>query len=353
MFPDHSMPLRTVSRQSSNASLASTRSDPSHLSGLHCDPAYDPHTLQNGIDYGMNSPSVLGHGDSNSPKFIFGQTPGVLTNSTKSNMELEMPMKFARKITELDRRILKLQAERSKLLEKAQQNKSDTPPAIEEKWPMQVEKVQEKGRVHVYIFPLGIHALDEPLYEEASTLLRHVGGLHYDLQSKIVNLWNVTSCKGMSTLPEISTCFNYIKSLLPEHQKLKLTSSITGLYRLDTELLHVHGGETVPQEFLDSLGAANDVLKSAQHITHTHKHIETKLQYVQKLATEKVQNCDSICQSLGIMDRERRSQIRSVLEGNCTAVTSASREWPQYYRIATETIQAITECVHPPSSGFM
>ena len=351
MFPDHSMPLSTVSvsRHPSSASLASTRSDPSRHSVLLYD---DPHTLQNGVDSTMNSPSISVHGDSNSPKFTFGQqTPGLLTNTTKSNMEVEMPMKFARKITELDRRILKLQAERSKLLEKAQQNKSDTPPAIniEEKWPLPVEKVAEKGRVYLYIFPLGIHALDEPLYEEASTLLRHVGGLHYDLQSKIVNLRNMC-CKGMSSLPEISTCFAYIKSLLLEHQKLKLTCSITGLYRLDTEL---HSGEIVPQEFVDSLCTANDVLKSAQHITHTNTHIQTKLQQVQELATQKVMNCDDICQNLGILDRERRTQIRSVLEGNCTAVASAIREWPQYYRVATETIQAITECVHPPSQGFM
>ena len=357
MFPDHSMPLSTVSRHSSNASLASTRSDPLHHHSVVSDHVSDsalPYTLQNGVDSSVNSPAISVHGDSTSPKFTFGHTPapGVLTSTTKCSMELEMPMKFARKITELDRRILKLQAERSKLLDKAQHTttKSDTPPAIEDKWSLQVEKVPEMGRVHLYIFSLGIHALDGPLYEEANTLLRHVGGLYYDLESAISNLRNVC-CKGMVSLPEISTCFAYIKSLLQEHQKLKLTSLINGLYRikLDTEL---HSGEMVPQEFLNSLSAANEVLKSAQHITLTHTHIEAKLQHVHELATEKVVNCDSICQRLGIMDRERRSQIRSVLDGNCTAVASAAREWPHYYRMATETINAITECIHPSSQMY-
>ena len=347
MFPDHSVPISSVSRHSSNASLSSIKSDPfgtisSRLSGIS-----DPALYRDATDSNVNSPALSAHGDPNSPRFIFGHTQGPTDSSHKSNMELEMPLKYARKIFDVDRRILKLQAERSKLLEKAQQQmNSDISRGIEEiRWPT-TEKIPETVKVHLYVFPIGIDALDEPVYEEASSVLRSIGGMYSELQSAISNLRNIC-CKGMLFLPDISTCFAYINSLLHEHQRLKLAGSINGVYRVHFDVND--GNDMVPQEFLYALSAANDVLKSAQHITLAYPHIQIKLQNVQGMAIDKVVNCENICNKLGILDRERRTQIRSVLEGNTTAVASAMIVWPQYYKLATETIRAITECIHPTS----
>lgn len=346
MFPDHSTPL--VSHHSSTTSLTSTKSDPFGTISSRHSHVSDPgvYAIQNN-NSSVNSPAAMSTQDS--PKFVFAQTqlPQVLESTTRSSMELEMPIKFVRKIVDLDKRILKLQAERAKWLEKAQQTKSETPPGVEEKWIHPVEKSPENGRIHLYIFPIGIYALDEPLYEEANSLLRRIGGLHFDLHSSILVLKNVCY-KGMIFQPDISTCFAFIKSLLQDGQKLKLAWSITGVYRiqLDTE---PSNPDAVPQELVDSLSAANEVLKAAQHMTLVHTHIETKLQHVKEMAMEKLHSCDNICQKLGIIDRERRNQIKSVVEGNCTTLSSAERVWPQFYQMATETIQAITECIHPSS----
>lgn len=355
MFPDQSTPLSTVSLQASNTSLYSTKSDRFGTISSRHSAKSDPgvYNVQNGYDSAMNSPTVSIQGsEANSPRFTFGQTQSPQTlefSATKTCMELEMPMKYARKIVDLDKRILKLQAERSKVLEKAHQSKLSDVALVEDKWVSASEKASENGKVHLYLVPLGIHALDEPLYEEANSIMRQIGGLCYEFQSAVANLRDIC-CKGMFILPDISTCFAYIKSLLQENQKLKLTQPLgPGVYRiqLDSEAGYM---DIVLPEFIEAIGAANEVLTCSQHITLTYANIEMRLHAVRGIAAEKVEKCDGICQSLGIVDRERRNQIRSVLEGNLIAVASAMRTWPQYYQTATETIQTITECIHPTTN---
>ena len=355
MFPDQSTPLSSVSLQASNTSLYSAKSDPFGTISSRHSAKSDPgvYHVQNGCDSPMNSPAVsIQESDANSPSFTFGQTQSPQVpefSATKTCMELEMPMKYARKIVDLDKRILKLQAERSKVLEKAHQSKLSDVALVEDKWISASERAAENGKVHLYLFPLGIHALDEPLYEEANSVMRQIGGLCYEFQSAVTNLRNIC-CKGMFILPDISTCFAYIKSLLQENQKLKLNQPLApGVYRiqLDSEAGYM---EIVLPEFIEAISAANEVLTCSQHITLTYANIEMRLHTVREIAAEKVEKSDSICQSLGIVDRDRRNQIRSVLEGNLIAVTSAMRTWPQYYQTATETIQTITECIHPANS---
>ncbi len=365
IFPDYSTPLSSVSlsRYPSVTSLcSSTKSDPfSNIApSVRSDPGpYRIHTNNNCGDSAINSPSIMSAQDS--PRFMFTSTesstqniPTSTENSSRSCMEIAMPMKLARKITDLDKKILKLQADRSKLLEKAHQGKSASPldGKMDVDTRMITEKSSEIGRIHLYIMPLGIHALDEPLYEDANVLLRQVGGLYFDYQSSVDNLRSVC-CKGMVHLPEISTCFAYIKSLLNENQSLKLGNTPTGLYRIQLDLDSTASGQadtgTVPIEFVESLQVANQVLQCAQKITKAYPTVQMRLQQVRQMASTKADGCDVVCQNLGIVDRERRTQIKSVLEGNCTIMSSVERVWPRYYQVATETIKTITECIHPPA----
>ena len=351
MFPDQSTPFSCISLQASNNSICSAKSDPFGTISSRRSATSDPgvYHVQSGYDSALNSPTMSIQGsEANSPRFTFGQTPQLPElNTTKTCMELEMPMKYVRKITDLDKRILKLQAERSKLLEKAHQTKLSDVAIVEDRWAS--EKASENGKVHLYLYPLGIYALDEPLYEEANSVMRHIGGLCFELHSAMTNLRNIC-CKGMFIVPDLSTCFAYIKSLLQENQKLKLAQSLgPGVYRIQLES-ETGYMDIVPPEFIEALGAANEVLKCAQHITLLYSNIEVRLRKVRETAAEKVEKSDSICQTLGIVDRERRNQIRSILEGNLIAVASAMRTWPQYYQTATEAIQTITECIHPSTN---
>lgn len=349
MFPDQSTPLSNLQRQPSVSSITSVWSADqistysiSTNSTSNCESA-------------ANSPSV---NSINSPRFEFAlaNNPSPQSSTTvesrcgsRSCLEVEVPAKYSRRISDIDKKILKLQADRSKLLEKVYQ--SDVGLAEDSRGPdgMHAWLFNEKmpmGRAHLYIFPLGIHELDDPLYDEASKLLREVGGLYLDLQTSI-SIMRRICCKGMFIPAEISTCFAYINSLLHEHRNLKL-SNVDGVYSVTLESDQVTSEEILPTEFTEALTAANQVLKCAQQITLSHSSVLVQLQKLRQIAVGKLETWNTTYQKLvEIVDREKRTQIKAILEGNCTTMASAERVWSQYYQAATQTIKTITECIHP------
>lgn len=356
VFPTESVPLQEVSRRerppSATPSVLSTRSDPFDTRsicrsiGATSDPgyAYSVKSIQSrdsGTGSVCSAPGGLLHmGD-------FYDALGEPENATKACMEVEMNLKDVKKIIELDKKILKLQAERSKLVEKAQQStaRAESP---SEQYGGAIVKPPELVRVHLFFVPVGIHLLDEPVFEEANTLLRIIGGKYFDLERAIATLRNIC-CKGMVVVPDFSTCFAYIKSLLQETQRLQLTNN-GGIYQIKLDAGANGGSQAVPQEFTDALSMANRVLCSAQAITHSYHGIQMQLQKVQGMARDRSDACDSLCQQIGLVERDRRSQIKAVMDGNFSTISTAVRVWPQYYGAATETIRSITRCIHPSNS---
>ena len=354
VFPTESVPLQEVSRRerppSATPSLSSTRSDPfdtisSRRSvGAISDPgAYSVKSMQSG-DSGTGSICSAPGGLQSSTGNFSESFAGDFDFAPRHCMEVEMHIRHVRKIIELDKKILKLQAERSRLVEKAQQSTARADSPSEEKRSL-MDKPGEIGRVHLFFVPIGIHPIDEPIFEEANSLLRTIGGMYFDLERAIATLRNIC-CKGMLVVPDFSTCFAYMKSLLQETQRLQLSNS-RGTYQIHVDL-GAGNSQPVPQEFTDALAMANRVLQAAQTITQSYHHIQMQLQRVQGMARDQTQLCDSICQSIGLMDRDRRGQIKAVMDGNYATVTTAVRVWPHYYEAATETIKAITDCIHPP-----
>lgn len=351
VFPTESVPLQEVFRRppSATPSVLSTRSDPFDTRstcrsiGAISDPGYacSVKSRDSGTGSISSAPGGLLHNQSMED---FGDAPGEPENSTKACMEVEMNMKEVKKIIELDKKILKLQAERSKLVEKAQQSTARTE-SPNEQYGGSVGKPPELVRVHLFFVPIGIHSLDEPVFEEANTLLRTIGGKYFDLEQAIATLRNIC-CKGMVAVPDFSTCFAYIKSLLQETQRLQLTNN-GGIYQIKLDAGTIGSSQPVPHEFTNALSVANSVLRAAQAITHSYHKIQMRLQNVQGMARDRIEACDSLCQQIGLMDRDRRSQIRAVMDGNFATVSTAVRVWPQYYGAATETIRSITHCIHP------
>lgn len=351
VFPTESVPLQEVFRRppSATPSVLSTRSDPFDTRstcrsiGAISDPGYacSVKSRDSGTGSISSAPGGLLHNQSMED---FGDAPGEPENSTKTCMEVEMNMKDLKKIIDIDKKILKLQAERSKLVEKAQQStaRAESP---SEQYGGTAAKPSELVRVHLFFVPIGIHSLDEPVFEEANTLLRTIGGKYFDLERAIATLRNIC-CKGMIAVPDFSTCFAYIKSLLQETQRLQLTNN-GGIYQIKLDAGTNGSSQAVPQEFTNALTMANRVLSAAQAITHSYHKIQMRLQKVQGMARDRIEACDSLCQQIGLMDRDRRSQIKAVMDGNFATVSTAVRVWPQYYGAATETIRSITHCIHP------
>lgn len=358
VFPTESVPLQEVFRRppSATPSITSTRSDPFDTRstcrsiGAISDPGYacsvkSMHSRDSGTGSVCSAPGGLLHNQSIED---FGDAPGEAKNSTKACMEVEMNMKEVKKIIELDKKILKLQAERSKLVEKAQQSTARAESPSEQYGGTVGKPLAELVRVHLFFVPIGIHLLDEPVFEEANTLLRSIGGKYFDLEQAIASLRDIC-CKGMVAVPDFSTCFAYIKSLLQETQRLQLTNN-GGIYQIKLDTGTSGSSQPVPQEFNEALSIANCVLRAAQAITHSYHKIQMKLQKVQGMARDRSQACDSLCQQIGLMDRDRRGQIKAVMDGNFATVSTAVRVWPQYYGAATETIRSITHCIHPSNT---
>lgn len=361
MFPDQSTPLSSVSlsRQPSISSISSsTKSDPfsapSIANSVRSDPGVYRHDIHHS-DSPFHSPTSL----QDSPKFIFAGTSATSSPASQSELpsrsclELEMPTKYSRKIIDIDKKILELQAKRSKLLEKVHRDSGTGPIPhvgrgdIDSHWlTSTTEKSTDIGKVLLYIFPLGIREFDEPVYEEANAILRKVGGMYFDLQRALTSLRDIC-CKGSIIIPEISTCFAYIHSLLNINQRLKLAELTCGIYRIQLDLESGTSDGPVPHEFYVALTAANDVLMSAQHITQSYSNMQINLQRARQRASEKIANFEKICNKLEIVPGERKNHIKSVLEGYSIAIASAERVWPQYYQVATDTISTITECIHP------
>lgn len=361
IFPDQSTPFSNLKRQPSVSSITSNRSADqlstfSFPQSTNSDPSI--YSAPNACGSSLNSPSV----SLNSPRFdsspqcsISGKISAAgVEGGSRSCLELEIPAKYARRISDLDKKILKLQGERSKVLEKVHQAKSassgliaDTRISDMDTW-LFSEKLPEMGKAHLYIVPLGIHELDDPLYDDASKLLREVGGMYLDLQTSI-NVLRGICCKGMFIPAEISTCFAYIKSLLHENQFLKL-SNLEGVYSIQLDMEEVSTEGVLPVEFSEALEAANRVLKCAQNITQSYMSVQMELLKMRQVAVGKLDTCMAVFNKLELVG-ERRSQIRAVMEGNCTTMASAERVWPQYYQAATQTIKIITECIHPSSSA--
>ena len=364
MFPDQSTPLSSVSlsRQPSISSISSsTKSDPFSAPSIANSVRSDPGVYRYEIhsDSAIHSPTTS---LVDSPKFVFstaGSSASNLSlvqseNPSRSCLELEMPAKYSRKINELDKKILELQAKRSKLLHKVHSEKTyGTGPMphvgrgdMDGQWLGVADKPSDIGKVLLYIFPLGIREFDEPVYEEANSILRQVGGLYFDLQKALTNLREIC-CKGTVIVPEISTCFAYIHSLLNINQRLKLSELTGGIYRIQLDLESGMSDAPIPHEFYVALNSANEVLMSAQHITQSYSNMQMNLQGVRHRVSDKLTNFEKICNKLEIMAGERKNHIRSVLEGYSTAIASAERVWPQYYQVATDTISTITDCIHP------
>ena len=361
IFPTESVPLQQVSRRerppSATPSVFSTRSDPFDTGsicasiGVASDPgyAYSVRSRDSGTGSVCSAPGIL---DSSSPGEFLEDLAPEATPSTKACMEVEMNVKEVKRIFDLDKKILKMQAERAKLIEKATQNTARAAAADSpsEKYGGEIMKPHELVRVHLFFVPVGIHVLDEPVFEEANSLLRKIGGKYVDLERAIATLRHIC-CKGMAVVPDFSTCFAYIKSLLHETQRLQLSDS-GRFYRIELDNSVGRGApqQTVPQEFTDALAMANRVLHAAQSITHTYHTIQIYLQKVQGMARERSESCEALCQQIGLTDRDRRSQIQAVMDGNFAMLSTALRVWPQYHRAATETIRAITHCIHPSNT---
>jgi len=256
--------------------------------------------------------------------------------TTKAALKIEIPVRYVKKITDLDRKILKLQAERAKLLEKGQ-SKADF---LENSHDNRRGSFETKSSVQIHYYAVGIPELDGACYDEGNLLLSSIGGITNDYRVAINNLCEVCNQKNANS---ITDCLNHMKTLLVGHQTLKLHQMDGGLYQL---LVQPDNPEMMCQDLVQAMVAANELLKITQQIVGSFAVVETRLKLVIETVIQLVQSCEATCDHLGILD-ERKVQIRNVLEGNQIALETALRLWPKNCSNAKDTLAAITDSMHP------
>jgi len=258
-------------------------------------------------------------------------------STTKSALKVEMPSRYVKKITDLDRKILKLQAERAKLLEKGQSKYDDLESSSESRQ----GSMDTKSSVQIHYYAVGIPELDGACYNEGNFLLTSIGGISNDFRTAVNNLCE--ACNEKKSNENVSSCLVYMKTLLVGYQSLKLHQMDGGLYQL---LVQPDNPQMICQDLSQALAAANELLKITQQIVGSSAVVENRLKLVIDTVCQLVQSCEATCNHLGIID-ERKVQIKNVLEGNQIALETALRLWPKSCASAKNTLQAITNSMHP------
>ena len=363
VFPESSTPLSELKSFSSTCSLSSKSStvmsdgsypgtfasDPGHcdVSDATCVNPVEDNQIQQFIAEVLKPRKKLYlEQDDESEKSVSlspvalceSPVPPMPSSVSKSALKIEMPSRYVKKITDLDRKILKLQAERAKLLEKGQSKVGDD---LESSFEGRRGSIDTKSSVQVQYYAVGIPQLDGACYNEGNFLLGSIGGINNDFRMAIESLCE--KCNEKKSSENISNCLLYMKTLLVGHQSLRLHQMDDSLYQL---LVQPDNPQMICRDLSEALAAANELLKITQQIVGSSTIVENRLKLVIETVQQLVQSCEATCDHLGIVD-EQRAQIKNVLEGNQIALETALRLWPKSSLAAKNTLQAITNSMHP------
>lgn len=294
---------------------------------------------------GRASPHQASRSASNSPVFPQYSTPlhdtrceaiamraseheQVVDGARSCALEVDVPIDVMLKIKELDTKILKLQGERAALLERSSAGLA----IVDEK---SDGTAKGTSKVTVSIVSVGIQALDEPQFDETSSLLHRVGCLHSELNGAITSFKRTCFINdGCSSVEaDIGKCLAFISNHISANQQIQVRNNST---------IHLDPPTTAPQVQI-AIGAANGTLRAAQCVTLFSTYITKRLDVSLEAADKKVRDCDQVCQEQGIAEQH---QVKSVLRGNRAAIIHATKTWAKTSEDATTTIRALIGGMH-------
>ena len=259
--------------------------------------------------------------------------PGAVSEHTRRRgLQMEVPMGMMLSVKELDAHILKLQAVRATLLDGA-----NVAGLVEGRPDGMVRMAQgTSSHVPVSIVSVGVQALDEPLFDETSSLVNRVGCLNHEFNETISNFKQTCyindECRNVEE--DIGRCLAFISDHTSMNQRTLARNSYRGM--------QFNPSVTAPQ-VQRAIEAANEALKVAQCITLFSTYITNRLGVMVESATRKVCDCDRVCQEQMIVERQ---QVRAILRGNHAAVLHAAKTWVKTTEDASTAIRMLIEGVH-------
>lgn len=230
----------------------------------------------------------------------------------RRGLQIEVPVSMMRNVKELDAHILKLQAVRATLLDGAYVVGKPTGMAQ-----------GTSSVVPVSIVSVGVQVLDEPLFDETSSLVSRVGCLNYEFNETISNFKRMCCIDDecVNVEEDIRRCLAFISDHTSANQRILVRprNSYRGI-----STLQFNPSATVPPQVQRAIEAANEVLKVARCITLFSTYITKRLGVMVESATRKVSDCDHVCQEQMIVERH---QVVAILRGNHAAILHAARTW--------------------------
>lgn len=249
------------------------------------------------------------------------------TEPKRKPVVVKMPERYTHKLYDIDQKLLRLQADRARLVKQACDQLQLVAPERRGKPP---------GLVSLTLCTAGQSELGSLYAEEANFVLGSIGGLHHGLKQALENFTSFCSSFGVSD--NISDAFAYIQTHLPQDVKLKLQESSTGLIQLEMEGLDISvTDDTVGTQVM--LDTVNHVFRCAQEIKKSEGHIKQRLESLLCEARLRLEKVDQLCPEDSL---EKRCNLRSVLEGNCAVIMAAQGIWQQYHQQAADRIRTIT-----------
>ena len=263
------------------------------------------------------------------------------SSAARVPMVVELSRDFSRQLEKIENGLLKLQAEKARLVKQARETlhmvapSSKSPCALETSKNVSPLAVCRTGRI----------GIDTPHLDEANNLLSAIGGLHQELESAARGLYSSVCSRGQSHQP--TTTLAMIRDSLSclQEQLLKATNVTlhqcpqNGLYQVDHMISSQNQGSE-EDSFSQHLSLLNQVLKYAQFITLSNTIVRERLASLLSIAKQRLSSVELLYTSNELQQRE---QVKSVLEGNCVVLSIAEEVWQQEHQVASDIIKIITQ----------
>ena len=258
-----------------------------------------------------------------------------------SPMCIRLHHPYLQQLEDIDKKILKLNAERGNLLKLAHEKSYLAVPLKSN------STKREKGIVNLSLSSVDqLRIIENGLVEDANMLFLNIGGLHSSLEAAIEKFISLCS-SGQSSVTTITDCFPYIHSLLPQEMRLKL-QELPGTKFVQVEYCSSSPSPTtMPTTQSTSLSslqvaldAVNEMIQYAQLMQHHSTVFDSRLISLYNRVQEIFDSLDQVCFDSSM---ERRGNMRAVIEGNLSVLLAVQQIWQQCCQKGMETLSCITE----------
>lgn len=244
-------------------------------------------------------------------------------------------------LKDIESRILKLQAERGRLLKSAE-DRSQLSGA------QHLCPSQKYGpSINLYLSSVEqLREIENGLIEEGNSMMFKIGKLYSSLDSAIENTISLCS-SGQSSINKLSECFPYINSLLLSEKEtikiLECPNDANGLIQLELcrspSSPHQQRVTPVPDSLLVVLETLNKIVHNSQLIQVHAREISLALKTI-KCKLQEIRDKGLECSACSL---ETKLNAQAVLEGNLSVISAVQVIWEKTVQYGATTLTTITD----------